>query len=68
LASTQAERSLPLTNNTPAASRKTQFDAHHGISKLTQLHKKVGPAGVLNRPSLCGAIVAALTENFGLAG
>jgi hypothetical protein len=28
----------------------------------------VGPAGVLNRPSLCGAIVAALTENFGLAG
>jgi hypothetical protein len=34
-------------NNIPAASRKAQFDAHHGISKLTQLHKKVGAAGAL---------------------
>ncbi|WP_164478423.1 hypothetical protein [Mycolicibacterium stellerae] len=31
----------------PAAARKAQFDTHHGISKLTQLHRKVGAAGVL---------------------
>lgn len=37
-------------DNTPAASRKAQFDAHHGISKLTQLHKKAGAAGALPKP------------------
>lgn len=34
-------------NNIPAAARKAQFDAHHGIAKLKNLHAKVGAAGAL---------------------
>ena len=34
-------------DNIPAAARKAQFDSHHGISRLTQLHKNVGAAGAL---------------------
>jgi hypothetical protein len=34
-------------DNTSAADRKKQFDTHHGSSKLTSLHKKVGASGKL---------------------
>lgn len=34
-------------DNIPAAARKAKFDTHHGISRLTQLHKTVGAAGAL---------------------
>jgi hypothetical protein len=34
-------------SNVPTAARKAQFDSHHGISKLTHLHKKASAAGTL---------------------
>lgn len=36
-------------DNVPASSRTAQFNSHHGIAKLTQLHRNVGAAGALPR-------------------
>lgn len=53
-ACTAAELSLTVlidnkfdADNIPTTARKAQFDSHHGISRLTQLHKNVGAAGAL---------------------
>lgn len=37
------------TDNIPAPSRAAQFDSHHGIAKLTLLHRNSGAAGTLPR-------------------